>query len=135
QQPSSDHSQHNSYSHSGDDGHHDHADHVSDYWKRFIISSIVSIPVLVLSPMIQQFLGFEFTFGGDKYVLAILSTFIFIYGGHPFLKGLYDEVKGNAIGMMTLIGVAISVAWAYSVAVTFGLQGMDFYWEVVTLID
>jgi len=72
---------------------------------------------------------------GDKYVLAILSTFIFIYGGYPFLKGLYDEVKDNAIGMMTLIGVAITVAWAYSVAVTFGLKGMDFYWEMATLID
>lgn len=84
--------------------------------------------------MIQQFLGFELTFAGDKYVLAILSTFIFIYGGHPFLKGLYDEIKDNAIGMMTPIGVAISVAWTYSVAVTFGLQGVDFYWEVVTLI-
>ncbi|MBK8487139.1 MAG: cadmium-translocating P-type ATPase [Chitinophagales bacterium] len=135
QHTSPDHSQHNMNSSAGDDGHHDHADHVSDYWKRFIISSIVSVPVLLLSPMIQQFLGFELTFSGDKYVLAILSTFIFIYGGHPFLKGLYDEVKINAIGMMTLIGVAISVAWAYSVAVTFGLQGMDFYWEVVTLID
>src|SRR5690606_15297516 len=74
-------------------------------------------------------------FQGDKYVLAVLSTFIFSYGGYPFLKGLYDEVKDNAIGMMTLIGVAISVAWAYSVAITFGLQGMDCNWEVATLID
>jgi Cu2+-exporting ATPase len=120
-----------------DDGGHDkHAGHnVSDFWKRFIISAIVSIPVLVLSPMIQQFLNFELVFSGDKYVLAVLSTFIFIYGGHPFLKGLYDEVKDNAIGMMTLIGVAISVSWTYSIAITFGLQGMDFYWEMVTLID
>ncbi|MBR0572584.1 cadmium-translocating P-type ATPase [Microvirga sp. STS03] len=85
--------------------------------------------------MIQQWLGFELTFAGDKYVLAILSTFIFFYGGYPFLKGLYDEVKDNAIGMMTLIGVAITVAWAYSLAITFGLQGMDFYWEMATLID
>jgi Cu2+-exporting ATPase len=68
-------------------------------------------------------------------VLAALSTFIFVYGGFPFLKGLYDEVKDKAIGMMTLIGVAITVAWAYSVAITFGLQGMDFYWEMATLID
>lgn len=135
QHSSHNHSQHSMNSPESDDGHHDHADHVSDYWKRFIISSIVSIPVLVLSPIIQQFLGFELAFPGDKYVIAVLSTFIFIYGGHPFLKGLYDEVKDNAIGMMTLIGVAITVAWAYSVAVTFGLQGMDFYWEVVTLID
>lgn len=118
------------------DSHDKHAGHnVSDFWKRFIICTIISIPVLVLSHMIQQWLGFELVFPGDKYVLAILSTFIFIYGGHPFLKGLYDEVKDNAIGMMTLIGVAISVAWAYSVAITFGLQGMDFYWEMATLID
>ena len=61
--------------------------------------------------------------------------FHFVYGGFPFLKGLYDEVKDKAIGMMTLIGVAISVAWAYSVAITFGLKGMDFYWEMATLID
>ncbi|MDP1746841.1 MAG: copper-translocating P-type ATPase [Bacteroidota bacterium] len=117
-------------------GHDKHAGHnVSDFWKRFIICSIVSIPVLALSHMLQLWLGFELIFPGDKYVLAILSTFIFVYGGYPFLKGLYDEVKDNAIGMMTLIGVAISVAWAYSVAVTFGLQGMDFYWEMATLID
>ncbi|GCC53666.1 heavy metal translocating P-type ATPase [Chryseotalea sanaruensis] len=117
-------------------GHDKHAGHnVSDFWKRFIICSIVSIPVLALSHMIQQWLGFEFTFLGDKYVLASLSTYIFVYGGYPFLKGLYDEVKDSAIGMMTLIGVAITVAWAYSVAITFGLQGMDFYWEMATLID
>lgn len=117
------------------EGHDDHAHHIADYWKRFIVSLIVSIPVLALSPMIQQLLGFELTFPGDKYILAVLSTFIFVYGGHPFLKGLYDEVRDKAIGMMTLIGIAITVAWAYSVAITFGLEGMDFYWEVVTLID
>lgn len=120
----------------GDSGHDKHAGHnVADFWKRFIICSIVSIPVLALSQMIQEWLGFEITFVGDNYVLAILSTFIFVYGGYPFLKGLYDEVKDNAIGMMTLIGVAITVAWAYSVAITFGLEGMDFYWEMATLID
>lgn len=118
------------------DSHDKHAGHnVSDFWKRFVICTIISIPVLALSHVVQQWLGFELAFPGDKYVLAILSTFIFIYGGYPFLKGLYDEVKDNAIGMMTLIGVAISVAWAYSVAITFGLKGMDFYWEMATLID
>lgn len=122
--------------HDGHGSHDKHAGHnVADFWKRFIISTIVSIPVLALSHMIQQWFGFELSFQGDKYLLAVLSTFIFIYGGYPFLKGLYDEVKDNAIGMMTLIGVAITVAWAYSVAVTFGLQGMDFYWEMATLID
>jgi P-type Cu2+ transporter len=118
------------------DSYDKHAGHnVSDFWKRFVICTIISIPVLALSHVVQQWLGFELAFPGDKYVLAILSTFIFIYGGYPFLKGLYDEVKDNAIGMMTLIGVAISVAWAYSVAITFGLKGMDFYWEMATLID
>ena len=119
-----------------DGGHDKHAGHnVADFWKRFIISSIVTVPVLALSHMIQEWLGFKLAFPGDKYVLAILSTFIFVYGGFPFLKGLYDEVKDRAIGMMTLIGVAITVAWAYSVAITFGLEGMDFYWEMATLID
>lgn len=111
------------------DMHHHHASHeggydkhtghnVAGFRKRFIICSIATIPVLVLSHMIQLWLGFQLMFPGDKYVLAILSTFIFVYGGYPFLKGLYDEVKYKAIGMMTLIGVAISVAWAYSAAVT-----------------
>lgn len=127
------HQQHSSHSQSGHDKHAGH--NVADFWKRFIVCLIVSIPVLALSHMIQQWLGFELSFPGDKYVLAFLSTFIFIYGGFPFLKGLYDEVKDKAIGMMTLIGVAISVAWIYSVAITFGLKGMDFYWEMATLID
>lgn len=127
---------HEHHTEHGASGHDKHAGHnVADFWKRFIRCSILSIPVLALSHMIQHWLGFEFAFVGDKYVLATLSTFIFVYGGHPFLKGLYDELKDNAIGMMTLIGVAITVAWAYSVAITFGLQGMDFYWEMATLID
>lgn len=117
-------------------GHDKHSGHnVSDFRKRFIICTLVSIPVLALSHMIQLWLGFQLIFPGDKFVLALLSTFIFVYGGYPFLKGLYNEIKDNAIGMMTLIGVAISVAWAYSVAITFGLLGMDFYWEMATLID
>jgi len=125
---------HNHGHHHG--GHDQHAGHaVGDFWKRFVISTIFSIPVLALSPMIQQWFAFEISFSGDRYVLFTFSTFIFVYGGYPFLKGLYDEVRNNAIGMMTLIGVAITVAWAYSVAVTLGLPGMDFYWEMATLID
>lgn len=120
----------------GHDGHDKHAGHsVADFWKRFVISTIVTVPVLLLSHMIQQWFGFQFSFPGDRYLLFALSTFIYLYGGYPFLKGLVDEVRGNAMGMMTLIGVAITVAWAYSVAVTFGLPGMDFYWEMATLID
>src|SRR5699024_2060961 len=122
------------HEHGHDHGNH-HQHHIADYWRRFVISVIVSIPVIILSRMFQNWFGYSLSFPGDKYVLAILSTFIFIYGGYPFLKGLYDEVKNKAIGMMTLIGIAITVAWAYSVAITAGLEGMDFYWEMATLID
>ncbi len=130
------HHDHDELSNHNVSGHDKHAGHhVADFWKRFIICSAISIPVLALSHMIQLWLQFDLTFVGDKFVLAALSTFIFVYGGHPFLKGLYDEIKDKAIGMMTLIGVAISVAWSYSIAITFGLKGMDFYWEMATLID
>ena len=130
------HEHHGDHDSHGEGGHDKHAGHhIADFWNRFIICSIITIPVLALSPMIQDWMGFEWVFPGDKYVLAVLSTFIFVYGGHPFLKGLYDEVKDRAIGMMTLIGIAITVAWSYSVAITFGLEGMDFYWEMATLID
>jgi P-type Cu2+ transporter len=122
--------------HNGGHGGHDkHAGHhTGDFRNRFWISLVITIPVLLLSPMIQEWLGFEITFPGDRYVLAVLSTFIYFYGGWPFLKGLYDEVRHNAIGMMTLIGVAITAAWGYSFAITLGLEGMDFYWEMATLI-
>jgi Cu2+-exporting ATPase len=124
---------HKGHNHGGHDKHAGHS--VEGFLKKFIISTIVTIPVLALSHMIQQWLGFELTFTGDKYVLSTLATFIFFYGGFPFLIGLYDEVRTNSIGMMTLIGVAITAAWAYSFAVTLGLEGMDFYWEMATLID
>ena len=79
--------------------------------------------------------GFLLAFNGDKYVLLALGTVIYCYGGLPFLKGMIGEVKAKAIGMMTLVAIAISVAYVYSVAVVFGLQGMDFFWELATLID
>jgi len=127
---------HSGHGHGNHNEHHGgHHHHLADYWNRFIISVLLSVPVLVLSPMIQSWLGFSISFPGDKYILAALATAIFIYGGRPFLKGLRNEVEKNAIGMMTLIGVAITVSWVYSIAVTLGLEGMDFYWEMVTLID
>jgi P-type Cu2+ transporter len=119
--------------HSMHDKHAGH--HTQDFLKRFWICLIVTIPVLLLSHMIQQWFGFEIMFTGDKYVLLLLSTFIYVYGGMPFLKGLVSEIRDNAIGMMTLVSVAITVAFIYSVAVVFGLKGMDFFWELATLID
>ncbi|UCS92224.1 copper-translocating P-type ATPase [Echinicola marina] len=117
-------------------GHHDHHKHmISDFKKRFYINCALSIPVLVFSEMIQHFFGFSFTFPGMVYVAAGLSSFIFFYGGWPFLKGLKEELSEGGPGMMTLIAIAITVAWTYSTVVVFGLKGMVFYWELVTLID
>ncbi|MFC4872928.1 copper-translocating P-type ATPase [Negadavirga shengliensis] len=113
-------------------GHHDHM--VDDFKRRFWVSLILTLPVLALSEMIQHWLGFEFTFAGDRYLLFGLSSVIFFYGGWPFLKGAVTELKGLNPGMMTLIAVAITVAYVYSSAVVFGLEGMDFYWELATLI-
>ncbi|GAA4438949.1 heavy metal translocating P-type ATPase [Ravibacter arvi] len=110
-------------------GHHTH-----DFLKRFWISLVITLPILALSHMIQEWAGFNLSFHGDQYVLFALGTLIYLYGGMPFLKGMTGEIKANAIGMMTLVAVAISVAYFYSVAVVFGLPGMDFFWELATLI-
>lgn len=116
-------------------GHHDHhAMMIEDFKKRFWVSLVLTIPVLALSHMIQQWFGFEFIFPGDQYVLFGLSSIIFFYGGWPFLTGLIEEIKAKNPGMMTLIAVAITVAYVYSSAVAFGLEGMDFFWELATLI-
>jgi Cu2+-exporting ATPase len=110
---------------------------ISDFRKRFWISLLLTIPVLALSPMIQHALGVGegWRFAGDVYVLAALSSVIYFYGGWPFLDGLRQELANRAPGMMTLIGVAISAAYIYSLATVFGLAGNDFFWELVTLID
>ncbi len=118
----------------GHEGHDHHAMMINDFKNRFWISLILTVPILLLSEMIQHWLEFEIKFPGDKYVLLILSSFIFFYGGRPFLKGMIDELKAKSPGMMTLIGLAITVAYVFSVAVIFGFQGMDFFWELATLI-
>ncbi len=119
--------------------HHDHTEHhkhmVRDFKKRFFVSIIITIPILLLSPLIQDFLNYTLTFLGDKYLMFVLSSFVFFYGGLPFLKGLYDELNQKQPGMMTLIALAIFVAYVYSGAVVFGLKGKYFFWELATLID
>jgi len=126
--------------HQNHNGHqeHDHNAHhrmmIQDFKKRFYITLVLTLPVLALSPLIQQFLGFSFGFSGSGYVVFVLATIIFFYGGWPFLSGLVKELKDKNPGMMTLIGLAITVAYVYSGAVTFGLEGLPFYWELATLI-
>ncbi|MFO8019923.1 MAG: copper-translocating P-type ATPase [Promethearchaeia archaeon] len=108
---------------------------IRDFRRRFIISIIITIPILLFSPFIQSLTGLTILFPGISYVSFGLSSVIFFYGGRPFLSGLIDEVRERSLGMMTLIAVAISVAYFYSTAVTFGLEGDIFFWELATLID
>lgn len=111
-----------------------HAMMVQDFKRRFWVSLAVMIPIMILSPMIQMFLGVDWRFPGDSYVLLALSTFLFFYGGWPFLKGARDELKRRSPAMMTLIALAIIVAYVYSAATVFGVQGSDFFWELASLI-
>ncbi len=115
-------------------GHDHHKMMIRDYRKRFWVSLIITIPILVFSPMIQSFLGYDYLLPGNEYILLILSSIVYFWGGWPFLKGFVEEIKAKGPGMMTLIAMAISVAYFYSAATVFGLQGVDFFWELATLI-
>jgi len=95
---------------------------------------VLTIPIMLLSETIQHWLNIHISFPGSKYILLVLSSVVFFYGGWPFLKGLVDEIKVRNPGMMTLVGFAITVAYTYSVATVIGLAGMDFFWELATLI-
>ncbi|MBN2245468.1 MAG: heavy metal translocating P-type ATPase [Candidatus Aminicenantes bacterium] len=108
---------------------------LKDFKFRFWISLGVSVPVLILSPFIQSLIGYELDIPGGKYILFGLATFIYFFGGWPFFKGLVQELKKRQPGMMTLIGLAITVAYGYSSLVIFGVPGKIFFWELVTLID
>jgi Cu2+-exporting ATPase len=98
---------------------------------------ILTVPVLALSPPIQDFFGLRerLAFSGESYVLLGLSAVVYLYCGWPFLKGIHDELGARRPGMMTLIAVAISTAFFYSSAVVFGLRGTVFFWELATLVD
>lgn len=127
-----DHShQHSAHTHSG----HEH--NIQDFKKRFFVSLILTIPILLLSPMIRELLPFKesLIFKGDLYLLFAFSTLVYLYGGWPFLIGLLNELRAKKLGMMTLIGLAITVAYIYSALVVFGLSGNSFFWELATLID
>lgn len=130
-----DHKMHAAHKHAekGHAAHHAHM--VEDFKRRFWISLILTIPVLILSPLIQSLLRFSLKFPGDKFILFGISTFIYFYGGWPFLKGIFNELKKKQPGMMTLIALAITVAYVYSSGVVFGIRGKFFFWELVTLID
>ncbi|HOV82894.1 MAG TPA: copper-translocating P-type ATPase [Methanothrix sp.] len=108
---------------------------IHDFTRRLIASAILTIPVLILSHHVQQFFGFSLRFPGSESLLFLLASVVYLYGGYPFFVGFRDELKNRQPGMMTLVAVAITVAYLYSSAVVFGFSGMDFFWELVTLID
>ncbi|MCP9293026.1 heavy metal translocating P-type ATPase [Gracilimonas sediminicola] len=125
------------HDHDGHEGHSHHEHHkmmVQDFKFRFWWVLALTIPIMALSPMIQDFLGVDWRFTGDSWILAALSTVVYFFGGWPFLTGLIDELKKKQPGMMTLIGLAISIAYLYSTAVVFGFEGDLLYWELSTLV-
>jgi len=127
-------------SHAGHDehqGHNHHSHMIRDFQTRFLVCLVLTVPVLLLSEPVQMLLhlGTKLQFAGSTWILFALSAFIYVYGGMPFLKGMFEELRARTPGMMTLIAMAITVAFVYSAAVSLGLQGMVFYWELATLID
>jgi Cu2+-exporting ATPase len=115
-------------------GHHAH--HMQMFKRKFWISLALTIPILLLSETIQAWLGLTWIkIPYQQGILLVLSAIIYVYGGLPFLQGMVEEVRNRQPGMMTLIGTAISVAFLYSAATVFLITGMDFFWELATLID
>ncbi|MBO3799428.1 MAG: copper-translocating P-type ATPase [Thermoproteota archaeon] len=117
--------------------HEHHAHHIAEFKNRLIASLILTIPILLFSEAFQtMILGSKaIFFPMQKYVLLFLSASVYVYGGWPFLRGLVNELKNRLPGMMTLIGTAITVAFTYSAATVFIPLGMEFFWELATLID
>jgi Cu2+-exporting ATPase len=112
-----------------------HMMHTGMFKKRFFVCLILTIPVLFLSQAIQTWFHYTLTISYQNYILLILATIIYVYGGWPFLTGLIQELRKLQPGMMTLIATAISVAFFFSAATVFVPVGNDFFWELVTLID
>lgn len=137
---SDDHSQHHAHAHdaSADEhaGHDKHAGHSVEMFRdRFWLSLALTLPALVWEPMLQQWFGYTAPqFPGAQYIPAIFSTAVFLYGGWAFVKGAWSELTDRLPGMMTLISLAIVVAFLYSAAVTLGYPGHALWWELATLV-
>ena len=114
---------------------HHPAKHIKEFKKKFWISLILTVPILLLSEVIQSWFGFRLIIPFQKEILLILSSIIYFYGGSPFLRGSLKELKNRQPGMMTLIATAISVAFFYSASTVLFIKGEDFFWELATLID
>ena len=124
-----DHKEHNKPEKGG------HAHHIEEFKKKFWVCLVLTIPILALSEMIQNWFGFSITIPLQKEVVFVLSSIVYVYGGLPFLRGMYKELQKRQPGMMTLVGMAISVAFFYSASTVFIIVGKDFFWELATLVD
>ena len=111
-----------------------HAHHIEVFKRKFVVSLILTIPILLLSEMIQEWFRISIEIPFQREVLLILSSIVYFYGGYPFLKGSFGEIKNRQPGMMTLISTAVSVAFFYSAGAIF-MGGKDFFWELATLMD
>lgn len=121
--------------HGTHDAHGGHDDHVAMFRRRFWVSLILSVPTLVFSTGLQDILHVSAPrFPGSEWIPAVFGLVIFVYGGRVFLAGGWSELRARKPGMMLLISLAIVVAFGYSAAVTLGVKGMDFWWELATLI-
>ncbi|MCF7926568.1 MAG: cadmium-translocating P-type ATPase [Candidatus Izimaplasma sp.] len=107
---------------------------IRDFKIRFFITLVLTIPIMLLSTTVQSWLGIRIEFVGRDWIVFVLASIVFFYGGWPFLKGSITEFTSKQIGMMTLIALAIVVAYTYSSATIFGLEGAGFFWELATLI-
>lgn len=108
--------------------------HSLSFKKKFFIALILTIPVLLLSPSVQGWLGISFTFSGDNYVLFGLASIIVIYTGVPFFRGAWKEIRHKSLGMMVLVSLAVLTGYLYSFGTTFFFTAPDFYWEISTLV-
>ena len=121
---------------SGHAGHVDHTGHEDMFRRRFWVSLLLSIPVLLYTPMLQMWFGIQMPdFAGSEWIAPVFAIVIFLYGGIPFIQMAVPEIKNRQPGMMTLISLAISVSFIYSLAAVFVNLGEGFFWELVTLID
>jgi Cu2+-exporting ATPase len=128
--------EHVAMGHGAHAAHDKHAGHsVEMFRSRFWLSLLLSIPVVLYSPMVQEWLRFSMpVFPGSELIPPVLGTIIFLYGGTVFLKGGLDEIRLRTPGMMLLISLAITVAFIASAATTFGLFDLDFWWELALLV-
>ena len=132
-----DHTAHNEQGgHQDHKAHVDHSGHEQMFRQKFWVSLVLSLPVLLFSPSIQAWLGYRLpAFPGDQWITPVFAVIVFVYGGIPFLRMAVPELHNRQPGMMTLISLAISVAFVYSLAALFLPASTTFFWELATLID